>query len=91
MQYITYNKLSDKFQILIEKIAILMLFETFFGIILSFLEAEIFRFFMLQLATSTLYDVFAAFLPLSDKTQVSRGYFDLYRSKSLILSASATF
>ena len=56
-----------------------------------FLEAEIFRFFMLQLATNTLYDVFAAFLPLSDKTQVSRGYFDLYRSKSLILSASATF
>ena len=58
---------------------------------LAFLEAEIFRFFMLQLATNTLYDVFAAFLPLSDKTQVSRGYFDLYRSKSFILSASATF
>ena len=68
-----------------------MLYETIFRILVPFLEAEIFRFFMLQLATNTLYDVFAAFLPLSDKTQVSRGYFDLYRSKSFILSASATF
>jgi len=47
-------KLSEKFQIVTGKIGFPMLYETIFRILVPFLEAEIFRFFMLQLATNTL-------------------------------------
>ena len=55
MQYNSNNRWSENFQILIDKIGFLMLFKTFFRTILAFLEAEIFRFFMLQMARNTLY------------------------------------
>ena len=93
MQYNSNNRWPENFQILIDKIGFLMLFKTFFRTILAFLEAEIFRFFMLQLAWNTLY-CFMTHLPrfclfLTDSKHTISTLFPLF--KSFNFSASAPF